>query len=275
MKDAATEAARDIDLAAPEGGPLDEDDDDRVGVVVPQAALDHDQMVDRATENVNEIPENVNEILKREIGSHDIDVVYGALVKLAHLCCDDSAGIYARKVTVDVCIHLSAQLHILNTLRRFPDDADAQDYGCSCLMNLCFDNEEASRAVMVAGGTEVILTALADHPEDRLVQITACGALKNLLDSIGQKSDLVHQIHQLGGIPLIVASMEKYPGDPKLLVSACALIEHICVVGGTLRALLDAGVLSSLAREIENHADKESVCKNYAKGALKAVLDTV
>lgn len=137
---------------------------------------------------------------------------------------------------------------VVQILRDFPDRAVIQHKGCVALEAICRAQHGNAVRVQAAGAVPVVLVALDEHLRVRAVQHAGLGVIACLAKLAKQ------QIFDLGGISIILASMNKFKRDPVVQVSGSMALAAVCLNSSRNRqSVARYGGISALLDALQRH----------------------
>jgi hypothetical protein len=142
------------------------------------------------------------------------------------------------------------------------EDAGVQMLGCVAIYKMLVRNRdnpvEITRIALPA--VAAVVNAMKAHPNEMIVQETACKALRWLAPADGKRE--VSMVAS-GAVAAIVGAMQAHVGDDSVQQEACAAIAAIVQLGGADRATIVASVsgLTAILNALSAHPKKVSVQK--------------
>jgi len=139
-------------------------------------------------------------------------------------------------------------------LKDFPDKALIQQKGCLALEAICRAARGNAVNVVSAGAVPLLLLALEKHIRVRAVQRAALTTI-SCVGKVGKQ-----QMRDLGGIPIVIASMVKFKRDAAVQVSGAMTMGSLCLSADhNLRSVGKYGGMTVLLAAIERHAGRSDV----------------
>ena len=119
-------------------------------------------------------------------------------------------------------------------------------YGCESdtigsrpLPNLSEEISKIRDTAVKHGALQVILAAMSNFPNNKLVQSSGCAALCSFSP---RKPVAVHMVIELDGVCHLVAAMKRFPNCAKIQKPACSALSYLSLFEECREPIIQAGV---------------------------------
>jgi ankyrin repeat protein len=162
---------------------------------------------------------------------------------------------------------------VVTSMWAHEEDAGVQMLGCVAIYKMlhsCHDNSLESLRIALSAVAAVV-NAMKAHPNEMIVQETACKALRCLAPSDGKRE---LSMVASGAVAAIVGAMQAHVGDVGVQQEACSALAAIVHEGGADRATIVASVsgVTAILNALSAHSKQVSVQKTGLQ-ALVSMTD--
>mmetsp|Transcript_21982 Transcript_21982/g.54304 ORF Transcript_21982/g.54304 Transcript_21982/m.54304 type:complete len:701 (-) Transcript_21982:71-2173(-) len=158
---------------------------------------------------------------------------------------------------------------VVTSMWAHEEDAGVQMLGCVAIQKMLVKLESQPQEVLriALSAVAAVVNAMKAHPNEMIVQETACKAIRYLAPSDGQRE--VSMVAS-GAVAAIVGAMQAHVGDSSVQREACNSLSTIVQQGGADRATIVASVsgLTAILNALAAHPKDFSV----QQAGLKALI---
>lgn len=165
------------------------------------------------------------------------------------VCSDSSAPVWSAKL--DACE--SDVFTVVAAMRMHPGCIRIQLLGCRALRTLVMKSEEAWKSLGHSGAISVFIQAMKTFPGDIVMQGLAITFVAMLVREVGESPQ--QKVLELQGIHVILDTMRRFDGDPRLLHTACYALHQIGFIPSQRAIILSNGGIDLLLRSLDRHMD--------------------
>eukprot|EP00980_Cylindrotheca_fusiformis_P012904 scaffold3214_cov113-Cylindrotheca_fusiformis.AAC.1 len=162
---------------------------------------------------------------------------------------------------------------VVTSMWAHEEDAGVQMLGCVAIYKMLYSCRDRPLEVLriALSAVAAVVNAMKAHPNEMIVQETACKALRTLAPADGKRE--VSMVAS-GAVAAIVGAMQAHVGDETVQQEACAALAAIVRHGGADRATIVASVsgLTAILNALSAHSKEASVQKAGLQ-ALVAMTD--
>ena len=117
-------------------------------------------------------------------------------------------------------------MQVVQAMRIYEEEIDVLQKACVALGSLVLDAGHRARVVR-AGGIDAVVSAMAAHPADELLQRHACRVLAHLSDDDARACTTIARV---GGLEAVTSAMRTFDRALQLQRSGCAILAHSLTV---------------------------------------------
>jgi len=209
---------------------------------------------------------SIKEYVKTVSKSEDENVIKDNMEKLGDALFEEEQR--AEKKRAFLCV--GGPITIVTKLNKYKNNEYIESNGICVLVNATWKdmNNQLRSVIADVDGIEAIVEAMTIHSASSVIQRRGLMALRNIsiLEENAEKLVL-----EIGIIPMIIQVMTMFSDNVEVTTIACDLLKKLGSYEKLHKSMVDANVLSALARAIEQHENNEEV-QRRARRAMKQLL---
>jgi hypothetical protein len=209
---------------------------------------------------------SINGYVKTISKSDNENVIKDTMIKLA----DSLSGEEQRPEKKRAFLSVGGPITIVTKLDKYTNNEYIESNGIRVLINATWKdvNNQLRSAIADVDGIEAIVEAMTIHSASSEIQRRGLSALRNISILKENAEKLVLEIEI---IPMIIQTMTIFSDDVEVTTKACGLLKKLSSYEKLHKPMVDAKVVSALARAIEEHENNEDI-QHRARKAIKQLL---
>jgi hypothetical protein len=209
---------------------------------------------------------SINGYVKTISKSDNENVIKDTMIKLADSLSEEDQRPEKKRAFLSV----GGPITIVTKLDKYTNNEYIESNGIRVLINATWKdvNNQLRSAIADVDGIEAIVEAMTIHSASSEIQRRGLSALRNISILKENAEKLVLEIEI---IPMIIQTMTIFSDDVEVTTKACGLLKKLSSYEKLHKPMVDAKVVSALARAIEEHENNEDI-QHRARKAIKQLL---
>ena len=209
---------------------------------------------------------SINGYVKTISKSDNENVIKDTMIKLADSLSEEEQR--PEKKRAFLCV--GGPITIVTKLDKYTNNEYIESNGIRVLINATWKdvNNQLRSAIADVDGIEAIVEAMTIYSASSEIQRRGLSALRNISILKENAEKLVLEIEI---IPMIIQTMTIFSDDVEVTTKACGLLKKLSSYEKLHKPMVDAKVVSALARAIEEHENNEDI-QRRARKAIKQLL---